>query len=112
MNFTDNFTFPLYLKDTINQEYYRYSDGNHVLQFNTSCIHNHCAPYIMQDKEEFISFLNVFFKRSSIVQITEEKFNEEFKNSLDHILNFGSNPQDYWTREIINNNNNFLKKST
>ncbi len=106
------FKFPTYFKNLSTGEFYQYSDGNKMLQFNSGYIHLHCAPYLFNTRDEFISFLNMFSERYDILLIDKDEFNESLKKSLERILTTGMEKTDYMTKEAIKLNNELINKRT
>ena len=100
----NNFNFPIYLKNIDTLDFYRYSDGNQVLEFNNSCIHSHCAPYLFNTKKEFLTFLKIIMSRANLIVITKKEFHKELDFAKNWIINIGFEPLAYWSKEMIHKN--------
>lgn len=103
--------FPIYFMDLKTADYYRYTDGNSVLQFSHSNISFHCSPYLISTRAEFLSFILKEMKRTDLIQITKKKFDE----SLEFIFNYNKNrvePMEFPSDEQLKINRKYLLKKT
>jgi len=103
--------FPIYFMDLKTYDFYRYTDGNSVLQFNSASISFHSSPYIMNTREEFLNFILKEMKRTDLIQITKKRFDQ----SLDFIYNYNKNrvePLEFPTDKQLEINRKYLLKKT
>ena len=98
-------TLPIFLYDKRTGEYFRYSQGANILQFNYSCCHNHNFAFEQMTEAEYLIFLNQRILKEHIEQISKEDFEAKLFDALFYIANRGTFKTDYWTKEQIKLNN-------
>ena len=96
---------PIFLYDKRTGEYFRYSDGANILQFDYTCCHNHNFAFKQMTKDEYLIFLKFRLNQKHIEEITKKEFETKLFDALFYIANRGTFKTDYWTKEQIKLNN-------